>query len=192
MIDPVLLPSAHAIAVLRARLRTIPDFPKPGIRFKDITPLVGDPAALGLTLDLLAAPFVGRGLTHVVGIESRGFIFGGALAARLGAGFVPVRKPGKLPAEVHRVAYSLEYGEAELEMHVDAILPGSRVLVVDDLLATGGTAAATAELVRQQQGMLAAFAFVVELDFLAGRERLLAGAGAGTPVYSLVHVAAEE
>jgi adenine phosphoribosyltransferase len=124
----------------------------------------------------------------VVGVESRGFIFGGALSARLNASFVPVRKPGKLPWKTDRVAYSLEYGEAQLEMHVESIKPGARVVVVDDLLATGGTAAAAAELARNQKGVVVGFAFVVELDFLAGRKRLLPGADPVPTVYSIVRI----
>jgi adenine phosphoribosyltransferase len=185
---PDALPSTHALALLASRLRTVPDFPKPGIQFKDITPLLGDPQALGLALDLLAEPFIGRRLGYVVAMEARGFIFGGALAARLNLGLVPVRKPGKLPAAVDSVRYALEYGESELQMHQRSITPGARVLIVDDLLATGGTAAATAELVHHQGGEVAAFAFVVELDFLAGREKLRAATRPGVLVHSLVHI----
>src|SRR4051812_21525414 len=132
------LPSAHALRYLRAHLRSVPDFPKPGILFKDITPLLADPRAFHITLDLLAQCFIGEHVDVVVGVESRGFIFGGALAARLNASFVPVRKPGKLPAQTDRIAYALEYGEAQLEMHLGSIAKGARVLIVDDLLATGG------------------------------------------------------
>src|SRR5262245_3058577 len=185
------LPGPHALRYLRAHLRDVPDFPKPGILFKDITPLLADPRAFHITLDLFAERFVGEHVDVVVGVESRGFIFGGALAARLNASFVPVRKPGKLPYKVETIAYKLEYGEAELQMHVDSIQPGAKVLVVDDLLATGGTAAAAAELSRRQGGVVVGFAFVVELDFLGGRHRLAEGAGTKAGVYSLVHFAGE-
>lgn len=193
MVDHDRLPSAHALAYLKAHLRTVPDFPKPGILFKDITPLLADPRALHITLDLFAERFIGEHIDVVVGIESRGFIFGGALAARLNASFVPVRKPGKLPADKDRVAYALEYGEAELEMHRGSIAQGARVIIVDDLLATGGTASAAAELTAKQGGQLVGFAFVVELDFLDGRQRLLtAPTSQGAYVYSLVHFGAGE
>jgi adenine phosphoribosyltransferase len=188
MFDANQLPSPHALAYLKALLRDVPDFPKPGILFKDITPLLADPRGLHITLDLLAQRFIGEHVDVVVGVESRGFIFGGALSARLNASFVPVRKPGKLPWKTDRIAYALEYGEAELEMHVDSIKPGARVVVVDDLLATGGTAHAAADLTRRQGGVIAGFAFVVELDFLKGRERLGGGEGAAPAVYSIVHV----
>ena len=186
------LPGDHALRYLRAHLRDVPDFPKPGILFKDITPLLADPRAFHITLDLFAERFIGEHVDVVVGIESRGFIFGGALAARLNASFVPVRKPGKLPYKTHRVAYKLEYGEAELEMHLDSIKPGARVLVVDDLVATGGTACAAAELVGKQGGIVAGFAFVVELDFLEGRRRLVEATSGKAGVYSLVHFGATE
>ncbi|WP_437878291.1 adenine phosphoribosyltransferase [Sorangium sp. So ce513] len=186
------LPSEHALRYLKAHLRNVPDFPKPGILFKDITPLLADPRALHITLDLLAQRYISEHVDVVVGVESRGFIFGGALSARLNASFVPVRKPGKLPAATDRVAYALEYGTAELEMHRDSIKPGARVLVVDDLLATGGTAAAAAELARKQGGEIVGFAFVVELDFLGGRAHLAQRAGDAARVYSIVHFAAGE
>jgi adenine phosphoribosyltransferase len=185
------LPGHHALKYLRAHLRDVPDFPKPGILFKDITPLLADPRAFHITLDLFAERFIGDHLDVVVGIESRGFIFGGALAARLNASFVPVRKPGKLPYKTDRVSYKLEYGEAELHMHVDSIKAGAKVLVVDDLLATGGTAGAAAELAKRQKGVIAGFAFVVELDFLGGRQKLADVAGHGASVYSLVHFSGE-
>jgi adenine phosphoribosyltransferase len=186
------LPGPHALRYLRAHLRDIPDFPKPGILFKDITPLLADPRAFHITLDLFAERFIGEHVDAVVGIESRGFIFGGALAARLNASFVPVRKPGKLPYKTHRVAYQLEYGSAELEMHVDSIAAGKNTLIVDDLLATGGTASAAAALTRQQGGHVIGFAFVVELEFLGGRKRLLEGGEPETGIYSLVHFGAGE
>lgn len=186
------LPSEHALRYLRAHLRNVPDFPKPGILFKDITPLLADPRAFHITLDLLAQRYIGERIDAVVGVESRGFIFGGALAARLNASFVPVRKPGKLPAKADRVAYKLEYGEAELEMHEGSIKAGAKVVVVDDVLATGGTAAAAVELARRQGGNVVGHAFVVELDFLGGRARLTESAGEGAKVYSLVHLNAGE
>ena len=181
------LPGDHALRYLRAHLRDVPDFPKPGILFKDITPLLADPRAFHITLDLFAERFIGEHIDVVVGVESRGFIFGGALAARLNASFVPVRKPGKLPYKKDSVAYALEYGEAVLEMHHDSIRQGAKVLVVDDLLATGGTAAAAADLARRQGGVVAGFAFVVELDFLGGRSKLAHATGGKAGVYSLVH-----
>jgi adenine phosphoribosyltransferase len=185
------LPGDHARSFLRALLRDVPDFPKPGILFKDITPLLADPRAFHITLDLIAERFIGEHVDVVVGVESRGFIFGGAVAARLNASFVPVRKPGKLPYRTDSVAYALEYGEAVLHMHVDSIKPGVKVLVVDDLLATGGTASAAAELARRQGGVVSGFAFVVELDFLGGRQRLIEGSPAPAGVYSLVHFTGE-
>jgi adenine phosphoribosyltransferase len=185
------LPGHHALKYLRAHLRDVPDFPKPGILFKDITPLLADPRAFHITLDLFAERFIGEHIDVVVGVESRGFIFGGALAARLNASFVPVRKPGKLPYKTDHVSYKLEYGEAELHMHQDSIKPGAKVLVVDDLLATGGTAAAAAELARRQAGVIVGFAFVVELDFLGGRHRLAEASGGKAGVYSLVHFSGE-
>lgn len=175
------------LAYAKSLMRTVPDFPKPGVIFKDITPLLADPKGFHIVLDSLAQHFIGEHIDAIVGIESRGFIFGSALAARLNASFVPVRKTGKLPAAVDRVSYDLEYGTAELEMHKGSIQDGAKVLVVDDLLATGGTAAATAELVRMQGGYVIAFAFVVELDFLYGREKLLP-----VPVISLIHYDAAE
>jgi adenine phosphoribosyltransferase len=160
-------------AVIRGLIRDIPDFPKKGILFKDITPLLADPRGFHMVLDAFTEEFIGTHLDAIVGIESRGFIFGAALAARLNCSFVPVRKPGKLPAAVDRVTYALEYGEGALEMHKDSIAEGANVLIVDDLLATGGTAVGAAELVRKQGGIVLAYAFVVELGFLNGRERLM-------------------
>ncbi len=168
-------------AYLTSLIRDIPNFPKQGILFRDITPLLADPKAFHIVVDTLAEQFVGDHVDAVVGIESRGFIFGGALAARLNASFVPVRKPGKLPYRVDRVSYSLEYGENELEMHRDSLPEGTSVIIMDDLLATGGTAAAAAELVHRQGAYVAGFAFVIELESLVGRDRLLP-----TPVYSLI------
>ncbi len=157
---------------LRARIREIPDFPKPGILFYDITTLLKDAAAFKEAIDLMVEPYRSDGIDIVVGMESRGFIFSAPLAYQLGAGLVPVRKLGKLPAEVLSVEYALEYGSNTLEIHRDAIQPGQRVLVVDDLLATGGTVKGTIELVERLQGEIAGLAFLVELDFLKGRERL--------------------
>jgi adenine phosphoribosyltransferase len=165
------------------RIRDVPDFPKPGILFKDITPVLGDPAALAEVIDALVERVDGRSIDRVAGIESRGFIFGTALALRLGVGFIPIRKKGKLPAKTVSVTYDLEYGTDTLEMHADALERGGRILVVDDLLATGGTAAATARLVAEVGGVVDAFAFVIELDALGGRARL-----GETEVISLVHV----
>ena len=162
-------------------IRDIKDFPQPGILFRDITPLLADPKGFHVVIDALAERFVGEQVDAVVGIESRGFIFGGALAVRLNASFVPVRKGGKLPFRTDRVSYSLEYGEAELEMHRDALSEGANVLIIDDLLATGGTAAAAGELVQRQGAFVAAYAFVVELEALGGRERL-----SPVPVVSLI------
>ncbi|HOU92434.1 MAG TPA: adenine phosphoribosyltransferase [Polyangiaceae bacterium] len=169
------------LAYLRALVRDVPDFPRPGIRFKDITPLVGDVRGLQIAIDALAERLLGHGLDAVVAIESRGFIFGGALAARLNARFVPVRKAGKLPYLTDRISYALEYGSAELEVHRDALRAGMHVVVVDDLLATGGTAEAAAALAVRQGASVVAHAFVIELGFLGGRARL-----APTPVVSLL------
>jgi adenine phosphoribosyltransferase len=152
-------------ADLVSKIRDIPDFPKPGIQFKDITTLLKDGPSFKAAID-------DRKVDAVVGMESRGFIFGAPVAYALGVGFVPVRKLGKLPADVVSVEYDLEYGSATLEMHKDAIGPGARVLIVDDLLATGGTVAGTIELVKQLRGEIVALAFLIELTFLKGRERL--------------------
>ncbi len=157
---------------LRAFIRNIPDFPKPGIQFKDITPLVRDPAMLRLTVHQLIHPFLGERLTAVAGMEARGFIFGSLAAWELGIGFVPLRKPGKLPYDVQAISYDLEYGSASLEVHMDAVTSVDRVLLVDDLIATGGTAAASCELIEKLGAQVAGCAFVVELDGLGGRTRL--------------------
>jgi adenine phosphoribosyltransferase len=157
----------------KSLIREVPDFPKPGILFYDITTLLKNPQAMTAIADELTAHYHGQHITKVVGIESRGFIFGGVLAHRLGAGFVPVRKPGKLPADCFEVKYSLEYGANSLAIHRDAIVPGERVLIVDDLLATGGTAAATLTLVRQLGGEIVGLDFLVELKGLQGREKLV-------------------
>jgi adenine phosphoribosyltransferase len=157
---------------LRAKIREIPDFPKPGILFYDITTLLKDPAAFRDVIDRMAADVDGEQVDLVVGMESRGFIFAAPLADRLGAGFVPVRKLGKLPAETIEVEYDLEYGTATLEVHRDAIQPGQRVLIVDDLLATGGTVIGTIELVKRLGGEIAGLSFMVELTALHGRDKL--------------------
>jgi adenine phosphoribosyltransferase len=159
-------------AELAARIREVPDFPKKGIRFKDITTLLRDGPAFRQAIDLLVEQVSDLEIDAVIGMESRGFIFAAPLAYLLGAGFVPVRKLGKLPGEVVSVEYELEYGTNTLELHVDALQPGSNALIVDDLLATGGTVAATIELVEQLGARVAATAFLVELKFLHGRERL--------------------
>lgn len=167
---------------LKARIRNIPDFPRPGIQFKDITPLVKDPAMLRLAVHLLIQPFLGERLTAVVGMEARGFIFGVLAAWELGVGFVPLRKPGKLPYDVQQISYDLEYGATALEVHIDALNGNDRVLLVDDLIATGGTAAASCELIEKLGAEVAGCAFVVELDTLQGRQKL-----AKYRVHSLVH-----
>lgn len=167
---------------LKAKIRDIPDFPKPGIVFKDITPLVKDPATLRLAVHQLLHPFLGERLTAVAGMEARGFIFGSLVAWELGVGFVPLRKPGKLPYDVQSINYDLEYGAAALEVHVDALTPDDRVLLIDDLIATGGTAAASCRLIEALGAEVAGCAFVVELDALEGRKNL-----AGQRVHSLVH-----
>lgn len=157
---------------LKSLIRDVPDFPKPGILFRDITTLLQNKAGLRYVIDQLHDHHADAGIDYIAGIESRGFIFGAPLAYRLGAGFVPIRKPGKLCQSVYSVEYSLEYGTDKLEIHQDAVQPGSRVLIVDDLMATGGTAAAAAQLVNQAQGDLAGFAFIVELEDLGGRKLL--------------------
>ncbi len=166
------------------RIRDVPDFPKPGIVFKDITPLLLDAVAFRRAVELMAAPFQGAKVTRVVSIESRGFLLGAPIALALDAGLVPIRKPGKLPAERGRVEYALEYGTDALEMHRDAMSPADRVLVVDDVLATGGTAGAAAQLVRSRGATVAGFTFLLELDFLKGRTRL-----SGERVEALLHYA---
>ncbi len=157
---------------LRPFILDVPDFPKPGIVFKDFTPLLADPRALALAVELMANPFRGMNVDLVVGAESRGFIFGIAIAQALPAGFVPVRKPGKLPRKVRAVDYSLEYGKDRLEIHADAILPKRRVLVVDDLLATGGTLNACCDMVRQAEAHIVGTAVLIELLALKGRARV--------------------
>lgn len=159
-------------AELKKHIRDIPDFPKPGILFRDLTPLLANPAALKLAVDAMADPFRGAEIDYVVGTEARGFIFGAPVAIALGVGFVPVRKPGKLPHTVIQASYELEYGTDHVEMHVDALGAGDRVLVVDDLIATGGTAAATVELAQQSGAEVIGCSFLIELLFLNGREAL--------------------
>ncbi|MCU0525660.1 MAG: adenine phosphoribosyltransferase [Elainella sp. Prado103] len=166
---------------LKALIRDIPDFPKPGILFRDITTLLRDPDGLRYTIDSMAEQCEDFAPDYIVGMESRGFIFGTPLAYRLEAGFVPVRKPGKLPAAVHAAEYELEYGTDRLEIHQDALPAGSRVLIIDDLIATGGTAAATAELIDRSDCTLVGFGFIIELTGLEGRKNLPAA-----PVISLV------
>ena len=159
-------------ALLRDYIRDIPDFPKPGILFRDITPLLADAAALKRAIQAIAEPFREAGVERVLGTEARGFIFGTAVALELGAGFVPARKPGKLPHTTVAASYQLEYGTDSIEMHTDALRPGQRVLLVDDLIATGGTARATAELARSSGAELIGCAFLIELSDLRGRDAL--------------------
>jgi len=168
---------------VRALIRDVPDFPQAGILFKDITPVLAEPNALQSVLDALEEKLRGRGFDRIVAIESRGFVFGAALADRLKLGFSPVRKLGKLPYKTDRIEYALEYGTGVLEAHVDAVRPGEKVAIIDDLLATGGTAWGAAQLVRKQKGEVGAFLFVIELTFLKGRERL---AKEGGPVEALI------
>ena len=167
---------------LASYIRDVPDFPEPGIVFKDITPLLGDAGAFSAALDAVCMPFSSQDIDQVVGIEARGFIFGAPLADRLGAGFVPVRKPGKLPWEILAQEYALEYGTDRLEAHNDAVAAGERVLIVDDVLATGGTGAAAIDLVRSLGGEVVGFAVLVELGFLNGRAKL-----PGVDVHAVVH-----
>ena len=157
---------------LAAAVRTIPDFPKPGIAFKDLTPILADADLFAEAVERLAAPWRDADITHVAAMDARGFWFGPSIAAALGAGFVPARKPGKLPAETVRASYTLEYGEDALELHADAFEPGARVLIHDDVIATGGTAAAACDLVRQLDASLVGASFVIELAFLDGRAQL--------------------
>jgi adenine phosphoribosyltransferase len=166
---------------LKQHIRHVPDFPKPGILFYDITTLLRRPTGLKTAIERLAAPYDGVRIDAVVGIESRGFILGAAVAERLGAGFIPVRKPGKLPAKAIKEIYDLEYGKDALEIHADAVEKGERVLIVDDVLATGGTAAATAQLVKKLGGELHGLAFLIELVALSGKSKL-----PGENVYSVL------
>jgi adenine phosphoribosyltransferase len=170
------------VETLKALVRTVPDFPKPGILFYDITTLLKDKTGFAMLIDAMAEHYIERQIDMVLGIEARGFIFGPALAYRLNAGFAPVRKPGKLPAPVARENYDLEYGSGTLELHRDAVQPGQHVMLVDDLLATGGTMGATVKLVEKLGGVVSGMAFAVELDFLQGRKKL-----ASYDVFSLLH-----
>jgi adenine phosphoribosyltransferase len=167
---------------LEEKIRDIPDFPKPGIIFRDITPLVADPSALQLSVYQLLQPFLGETINAVAGMEARGFIFGSLVAWELGVGFIPLRKPGKLPYDVQSASYDLEYGSAALEMHTDAVNAGDKILLIDDLIATGGTAQASCQLVEDLGGEIVGCAFVIELDTLHGREKL-----SKYRVHSLLH-----
>ncbi len=177
-----LMPDPINCEPLKALIRAVPDFPKPGILFYDITTLLKDKAGFAQLIDAFAAYYIGKQIDLVLGIEARGFIFGPALAYRLNAGFVPVRKPGKLPAETLTVKYDLEYGSDSLQIHKDAIAPGQRVIIVDDLLATGGTMLATVDLVTRMGGSIAGLAVAIELDFLKGRAKF-----PEYDVFSLMH-----
>jgi adenine phosphoribosyltransferase len=157
---------------LRAGVRDVPDFPKKGIVFKDITPILNDPALFRTSIDLFLKRCRGKKIDKIVGIDARGFLFGSAVAYELGVGFVPIRKRGKLPYKTEVAKYSLEYGEAEMEMHTDAVMAGERIVLVDDLLATGGTSAAAAALIRKAGGQLLEAQFLIELEFLSGRKQL--------------------
>lgn len=168
------------LSLLERSIRTIPDYPKPGILFRDITTLLGDGAAFGLAVRALAEPWKSKPVKKVAGLEARGFILGGAVAAALGCGFVPIRKRGKLPHLTHRQSYELEYGTDELEMHVDAVHEGERVLLVDDLIATGGTASAALTLLRHAKADVVGASFVIDLPELGGAKKL------GVPVHALV------
>ncbi len=168
---------------LRAAIRTIPDYPRPGVLFRDITTLLGNAGAFRDAIDALAEPYAGQGIDKIAGIEARGFILGGAVAHRLCAGFVPIRKKGKLPHETVRVAYSLEYGVDEVEMHRDGVAPGEKVILIDDLIATGGTAEAAVKLLREIGADIVAACFVIDLPDLGGRRKLEA---LGVPVRTLI------
>lgn len=169
---------------LESYIRDIPDWPEEGVMFKDITPLLASPDGFRKAIEVLTDAYAEKSVTKVMGAEARGFIFGGALAYTLGAGFVPARKPGKLPWVTTSVSYELEYGQASLEVHQDAIVPGDKVLIIDDVLATGGTAAAKVDLIRSMGAEVVGFAFLIELDFLEGRNKL----PEGLPITSLIHV----
>src|SRR5262250_1647390 len=182
MANPAPLKTQANCEHLKKLIREVPDFPKPGILFYDITTLLKDQVGFATLIDQLSEHYVSQDIDLVVGMEARGFIFGPAVAYRLNAGFVPVRKPGKLPAETAQVSYELEYGSNTLEIHKDAIEKGQRVIIVDDLLATGGTAAATVQLAKSLGGDVCGLGFVVELDFLNGRDKLQ-----DCDVFSLLH-----
>ena len=173
-------------ADFRAYIRDIPDFPEPGIVFKDITPLLSSPSAFAAAVDALAEPYVDDGVTQVVGIEARGFIFAAPIAFRIGAGFIPIRKAGKLPYDINHQEYELEYGTDRIEVHSDALHEGDRVLIVDDVLATGGTGAASVDLVESLGADVVGFAVLVELGFLGGRRRM-----SGTDIHSVVRYGAD-
>lgn len=174
-------PNCPSAAEIEKAIRNVPDFPKPGIQFKDITPVLADPRLFSGAIELLTQKFKPGEVDAVVGIDARGFIFAAAAATRLHAGFVPVRKKGKLPYQTHEQDYALEYGHATIAIHVDALKPGARVLLIDDLLATGGTAAAAAQLVGKLGASILEIGFLIELSFLHGREKLI-----GHPIRSLV------
>jgi len=169
--------------MLRSSIRNIPDYPKPGVMFRDITTLLGNAQAFRRAIDELVHPYAGSKVEKIAGIEARGFILGGAIAHQLSSGFVPIRKKGKLPHDTVRIAYSLEYGLDEMEMHKDAITPGEKVILVDDLIATGGTAEAAAKLLRQMGADIVAACFVIDLPDLGGRQKLEA---LGVPVRTLI------
>ncbi len=166
------MPNSAPLDKLKASIRDVADFPKAGIIFKDITPLLAKPEFFKSSIEKLAGPFRGMGITHVASVESRGFIFGAPVAYQLGAGYIPVRKKGKLPHKTLAHTYDLEYGTDTLEMHEDAIEPGARVLIIDDVLATGGTAAAVCQMVKKLKGQVTGLAFLIELEFLKGRQKL--------------------
>jgi adenine phosphoribosyltransferase len=168
--------------LLDAAIRIIPDFPKPGVSFKDITPLLANPQTLKLAIDKLMETMQGQQVDKIIALDARGFLFGGAIASRIGAGLVPVRKKGKLPFDTESIAYDLEYGSNTVEIHVDAIAPGERVWLIDDVLATGGTAAAAATLVERLGGQLLGMSFLIELTFLNGRQAL----PSGIPVFNVL------
>jgi len=176
--------SIDPIDALYGALRTVPDFPEPGVQFKDISPILADPALLRSAVRALSAPYADMGVTKVIGVESRGFLFGTSMADWLGAGFVLARKPGKLPAATLREDYTLEYGTDSVEIHADAVGPDDRVLIHDDVIATGGTAAATARLVERAGAEVVGFAFLIELEFLKGRAQL----PDGLPVHVVLDV----
>jgi adenine phosphoribosyltransferase len=163
---------SHSIDKLYAAVRDVPDFPKPGILFKDITPILADGDLFRVAIDIFLDACRGKAIDKVVGIDARGFVFGAAVAYQLGVGFIPVRKKGKLPYKTEGAAYTLEYGEAAVEMHIDAIRPGEKIVLIDDLLATGGTSAATAKLIEKVGGELIEAQFLIELKFLEGRKNL--------------------
>ncbi len=178
---------ATAVNDLRSLVRNVVDFPKPGIVFRDITTVIHNARALRRTVELMADPFRNQGITMVAGIESRGFIFGAAIAMELGAGFIPIRKPGKLPAETTSESYELEYGSDAVEIHTDAIEQGQKVLMVDDLLATGGTMAAACRLIERLGGDVVGVSFLIELEFLGGRKKL----GTSYPIHAIIGYDAE-